>query len=176
MRSPESNNQVFFVDTSGALCSRSSGHAVDVEGAFIRPPVIRALGTHPRGRRAKRRPSGPPPQTTRLAPFPKRVLASPAPVPLQQTNRRDIRHLPLRSDVPGRPGHPRSPIQRLVQAIVRSLRCPHAQTAHARRQRRGVHLIGDQHAAVVSYWSCQFERTHGDTRRGVQRGHRSGGG
>jgi len=32
MRIPESNNQVFFIDTSGALCSRSSGHAVDVEG------------------------------------------------------------------------------------------------------------------------------------------------
>ena len=31
---------------------------------------------NPGGRRAKRRPSGPPPQTTRLAPFPKRVLAS----------------------------------------------------------------------------------------------------
>ncbi|KAF7302515.1 hypothetical protein HMN09_00885900 [Mycena chlorophos] len=31
-RSPDANNQVFFIDTSGALCSRSSGHAVDVEG------------------------------------------------------------------------------------------------------------------------------------------------
>ncbi|KAF7307469.1 hypothetical protein MIND_00541300 [Mycena indigotica] len=31
-RSPEANNQVFFIDTSGALCSRSSGHAIDVEG------------------------------------------------------------------------------------------------------------------------------------------------
>jgi len=31
MRKPESNNQVFFIDTSGALCSRSSGHAIDVE-------------------------------------------------------------------------------------------------------------------------------------------------
>lgn len=31
MRNPESNNQVFFIDTSGALCSRSSGHAIDVE-------------------------------------------------------------------------------------------------------------------------------------------------
>ncbi|KIY73512.1 hypothetical protein CYLTODRAFT_365541 [Cylindrobasidium torrendii FP15055 ss-10] len=30
-RNPNSNNQVFFVDTSGALCSRSSGHAIDVE-------------------------------------------------------------------------------------------------------------------------------------------------
>ncbi|KAJ7070503.1 hypothetical protein C8F01DRAFT_1244238 [Mycena amicta] len=30
-RSPEANNQVFFIDTSGALCSRSSGHAIDVE-------------------------------------------------------------------------------------------------------------------------------------------------
>jgi len=28
---PEANNQVFFIDTSGALCSRSSGHAIDVE-------------------------------------------------------------------------------------------------------------------------------------------------
>jgi len=24
--------QVFFIDTSGALCSRASGHAIDVEG------------------------------------------------------------------------------------------------------------------------------------------------
>jgi len=31
-RRPEANNQVFFIDTSGALCSRSSGHAVDIEG------------------------------------------------------------------------------------------------------------------------------------------------
>ncbi|KAF9469760.1 hypothetical protein BDZ94DRAFT_25983 [Collybia nuda] len=31
-RNPEANNQVFFIDTSGALCSRSSGHAVDIEG------------------------------------------------------------------------------------------------------------------------------------------------
>ncbi|TFK41964.1 hypothetical protein BDQ12DRAFT_348217 [Crucibulum laeve] len=30
-RDPEANNQVFFVDTSGALCSRSSGHAIDIE-------------------------------------------------------------------------------------------------------------------------------------------------
>jgi len=26
--------QVFFIDTSGALCSRSSGHAIDIEGEF----------------------------------------------------------------------------------------------------------------------------------------------
>lgn len=32
LRMPEANNQVFFIDTSGALCSRSSGHAIDVEG------------------------------------------------------------------------------------------------------------------------------------------------
>ncbi|KAJ3557113.1 hypothetical protein NM688_g1647 [Phlebia brevispora] len=39
MRSPGSNNQasllqsngVFFIDTSGALCSRSSGHAIDIQ-------------------------------------------------------------------------------------------------------------------------------------------------
>ncbi|KAJ3010957.1 hypothetical protein NUW54_g2324 [Trametes sanguinea] len=31
MRRPESNNQVFFIDTSGALSSRHSGHAIDVE-------------------------------------------------------------------------------------------------------------------------------------------------
>jgi len=30
-RDPTTNNQVFFIDTSGALCSRSSGHAIDVE-------------------------------------------------------------------------------------------------------------------------------------------------
>ncbi|KAJ6541801.1 WD40-repeat-containing domain protein [Mycena capillaripes] len=31
-RSPEANNQVFFIDPSGALCSRSAGHAIDIEG------------------------------------------------------------------------------------------------------------------------------------------------
>ncbi|KAG6868494.1 hypothetical protein C0993_002032 [Termitomyces sp. T159_Od127] len=31
-RRPESNNQVFFIDPTGALCSRSSGHALDIEG------------------------------------------------------------------------------------------------------------------------------------------------
>lgn len=31
-RDPNANNQVYFIDTSGALCSRSSGHAIDVEG------------------------------------------------------------------------------------------------------------------------------------------------
>ncbi|TCD68085.1 hypothetical protein EIP91_011538 [Steccherinum ochraceum] len=31
MRRPEANNQVFYIDTSGALCSRSSGHAIDIE-------------------------------------------------------------------------------------------------------------------------------------------------
>ena len=32
MRDPGADNQVFFVDTSGVLCSRSAGHAIDVEG------------------------------------------------------------------------------------------------------------------------------------------------
>ncbi|KAG2159612.1 WD40 repeat-like protein [Suillus bovinus] len=32
LRNPDANNQVFFIDTSGALCSRSSGHAIDIEG------------------------------------------------------------------------------------------------------------------------------------------------
>ncbi|KAF8560152.1 WD40 repeat-like protein [Imleria badia] len=35
LRSPEANNQVFFIDTSGALCSRASGHAIDVEGDLL---------------------------------------------------------------------------------------------------------------------------------------------
>lgn len=30
-RRPEAGNQVFFIDTSGALCARASGHAIDVE-------------------------------------------------------------------------------------------------------------------------------------------------
>ncbi|KAF8913240.1 hypothetical protein CPB84DRAFT_1812115 [Gymnopilus junonius] len=30
-RDPKANNQVFFIDTSGTLCSRSAGHAIDVE-------------------------------------------------------------------------------------------------------------------------------------------------
>ncbi|KAF8628219.1 hypothetical protein AX15_004007 [Amanita polypyramis BW_CC] len=32
LRDPNANHQVFFIDTSGVLCSRSSGHAIDVEG------------------------------------------------------------------------------------------------------------------------------------------------
>ncbi|PPQ79894.1 hypothetical protein CVT25_002950 [Psilocybe cyanescens] len=32
-RDPKTNNQVFFIDSSGALCSRSAGHAIDVEDA-----------------------------------------------------------------------------------------------------------------------------------------------
>jgi len=35
LRNPEANNEVFFIDTSGALCSRASGHAIDVEGDHI---------------------------------------------------------------------------------------------------------------------------------------------
>ncbi|KDQ63158.1 hypothetical protein JAAARDRAFT_147176 [Jaapia argillacea MUCL 33604] len=31
LRRPESDNQVFFIDDTGAFCSRSSGHAIDVE-------------------------------------------------------------------------------------------------------------------------------------------------
>lgn len=31
-RNEEADNQVFFVDPTGALCSRSSGHAIDVKG------------------------------------------------------------------------------------------------------------------------------------------------
>jgi len=30
-RDPDANNQVFYIDTSGALCSRASGHAIDVQ-------------------------------------------------------------------------------------------------------------------------------------------------
>jgi len=30
-RKPEADNQVFFIDTTGSLCSRQSGHAIDVE-------------------------------------------------------------------------------------------------------------------------------------------------
>ncbi|KAH6917119.1 hypothetical protein BKA70DRAFT_1367634 [Coprinopsis sp. MPI-PUGE-AT-0042] len=32
MRDPESDHQVFFIDSSGVLCSRYSGHAIDIEG------------------------------------------------------------------------------------------------------------------------------------------------
>ncbi|KAE9409138.1 hypothetical protein BT96DRAFT_806790 [Gymnopus androsaceus JB14] len=34
-RNPEANNQVFFIDTSGALCSRGSGHCIDVEDSRL---------------------------------------------------------------------------------------------------------------------------------------------
>ncbi|THV01434.1 hypothetical protein K435DRAFT_655451 [Dendrothele bispora CBS 962.96] len=43
-RNKSAENQVFFIDTSGALCSRDSGHAVDIEGDKLvlrhRRPVI----------------------------------------------------------------------------------------------------------------------------------------
>ncbi|KAF9651384.1 hypothetical protein BDM02DRAFT_3110823 [Thelephora ganbajun] len=32
LRSPDADNQVFFVDSTGALCSRASGHAIDIDG------------------------------------------------------------------------------------------------------------------------------------------------
>ncbi|KAG8686833.1 hypothetical protein FRC08_012308 [Ceratobasidium sp. 394] len=35
MRSPAADNQVFFVDYTGALCSKASGHALDVEGGRL---------------------------------------------------------------------------------------------------------------------------------------------
>ncbi|THH13014.1 hypothetical protein EW146_g7163 [Bondarzewia mesenterica] len=35
LRSPDSNNQVFFIDTAGVLCSRDSGHAIDVENGRL---------------------------------------------------------------------------------------------------------------------------------------------
>ncbi|KAI0308330.1 hypothetical protein B0F90DRAFT_1681935 [Multifurca ochricompacta] len=43
-RRPEANNQVFFVDTNGALCARTSGHAIDIEDGRLvlrhRRPLI----------------------------------------------------------------------------------------------------------------------------------------
>ncbi|PVF97969.1 hypothetical protein CPB86DRAFT_733925 [Serendipita vermifera] len=35
MRRPEADNQVFFMDESGALCGKHSGHAVDVEDGML---------------------------------------------------------------------------------------------------------------------------------------------
>ncbi|KAG8695082.1 hypothetical protein FRC09_009407 [Ceratobasidium sp. 395] len=35
MRSPAADNQIFFVDYTGALCSKASGHALDVEGGRL---------------------------------------------------------------------------------------------------------------------------------------------
>ncbi|KAJ1301476.1 hypothetical protein OPQ81_008733 [Rhizoctonia solani] len=35
MRSPSADNQVFFVDHTGALCSKASGHAIDVQGGRL---------------------------------------------------------------------------------------------------------------------------------------------
>ncbi|OBZ68611.1 putative agmatinase 1 [Grifola frondosa] len=66
MRKPESNNQVFFIDTSGALCSRSSGHAIDVERMFSTAS-----------------------QKTRVAPVPKRILSSTPAILLPPRNERD---------------------------------------------------------------------------------------
>ncbi|KZT74971.1 WD40 repeat-like protein [Daedalea quercina L-15889] len=37
MRNPSADNQVFFIDTSGMLCSRSAGHAIDVEVCYTLP-------------------------------------------------------------------------------------------------------------------------------------------
>lgn len=35
LRDPAADNQVFFIDLDGNLCSRLTGHAIDVEGAII---------------------------------------------------------------------------------------------------------------------------------------------
>ncbi|KAF8310826.1 hypothetical protein DL93DRAFT_2061690 [Clavulina sp. PMI_390] len=35
LRDPRADNQVFFVDYTGALCSKASGHAIDVEGTIL---------------------------------------------------------------------------------------------------------------------------------------------
>ncbi|KAF9270722.1 hypothetical protein L218DRAFT_915020 [Marasmius fiardii PR-910] len=44
-RDPNADNQVFFIDDSGALCCKSSGHAVDIQGDTVvlrrRRPVTR---------------------------------------------------------------------------------------------------------------------------------------
>lgn len=42
--------QVFFIDTSGALCSRSAGHAVDVEGAYLLPSILAEINPNPEER------------------------------------------------------------------------------------------------------------------------------
>ncbi|KAI0275304.1 hypothetical protein BC834DRAFT_43047 [Gloeopeniophorella convolvens] len=34
-RRPEADNQIFFIDMNGALCSRSSGHAIDVDDGHL---------------------------------------------------------------------------------------------------------------------------------------------
>jgi hypothetical protein len=41
---------VFFIDTSGALCSRSAGHAVDVEGAYLLPLILAEINPNPEDR------------------------------------------------------------------------------------------------------------------------------
>lgn len=35
LRRPEALNQVFFIDTNGALCARASGHALDIENGRL---------------------------------------------------------------------------------------------------------------------------------------------
>jgi hypothetical protein len=35
LRDPIANNQVFFIDLEGNLCSLHSGHAVDIQGASL---------------------------------------------------------------------------------------------------------------------------------------------
>jgi hypothetical protein len=32
LRDPRADNQLFYIDETGALCSKYSGHAIDVEG------------------------------------------------------------------------------------------------------------------------------------------------
>ncbi|KAJ3507916.1 hypothetical protein NLJ89_g6035 [Agrocybe chaxingu] len=39
-RDPDTNNQVFFIDTAGALCSRSAGHAIDVEDTSTLQAIV----------------------------------------------------------------------------------------------------------------------------------------
>ncbi|KAL0570843.1 hypothetical protein V5O48_011115 [Marasmius crinis-equi] len=49
-RNPAANNQVFFVDEAGALCSKASGHAVDIEDEKLvlrrRRPITRPYPSH----------------------------------------------------------------------------------------------------------------------------------
>ncbi|KAH8992379.1 hypothetical protein EDB92DRAFT_563017 [Lactarius akahatsu] len=56
LRRPEADNQVFFIDSSGTLCARASGHAVDVEDGRL---VLRHR--HPRTQPYPNAYSHPPP-------------------------------------------------------------------------------------------------------------------
>ena len=84
-------HKVFYIDSTGALCSRASGHAIDIVGK----PILHSLQISRRvdlnnHRPPTRRRTRPPPQTPNLLPIPKRVLPPTPPILLRQKDPTNI--------------------------------------------------------------------------------------